>query len=145
MEPIQPVHLGGSSNLGGITNVAQGGAPTPIGAGQIQSVTNVGVAVSNMLQSIGGGVENDQMLKALIALMIIAALLQQTTEGGKSSSESLRALGNGRGEAVQGMATNASFVSIEHTSISINSTSISQTNGGFDGGGQLGGELDIAS
>ena len=66
-------------------------------------------------------------------------------EGGKSSSESLRALGNGRGEAIQGMALNASFVSIEHTSISINSTSISQTNGGFDGGGQLGGELDIAS
>ncbi len=142
MGPIQPVHLGGSNHLGGITNVAQGGAPAPMGAGQLQSVTNVGVAVSNMLQSIGGGLENDQMLKALIALMIIAALLQQTTEGGQSSNESLRALGNGRGDAIQGMAMNASF---EHTSISIDSTSISQTNGGFDGGGQLGGELDIAS
>lgn len=145
MGPIQPDHLGGSSNLGGITNVAQIGAPTSSGAGQLQSVTNVGIAVSNMLQSIGGGVENDQMLKALITLIIIAALLQQTVEGGQSSNESLRALGNGRGDTIQGMAMNASFVSIESTSISINSTSISQSNGGFDGGGQLGGELDIAS
>lgn len=145
MGPIQPVHVGGSSNPGGISNVVQAGAPTPSGAGQLQSVTNVGVAVSNMLQSIGGGVENDQMLKALISLMIIAALLQQIAEGGQSSNESLRALGNGRGDAIQGQAMNASFVSIEYTSISITSTSISQTTGGFDGGGQLGGELDIAS
>jgi len=145
MGPIQPVHLGGASNVGGITKVAQAGSPTPSGAGQLQRVTNVGMAVANMLQSIGGGVENDQMLKALIALMIIAALLQQAMEGGQSSNESLRALGNGRGEAIQGMTINSSFVSVEYTSISINSTSISQTTGGFDNGGQLGGELDIAS
>jgi len=145
MGPIQPVQLGGAGNAGGIVNVAQAGSPTPSSAGQLQRVTNVGLAVSNMLQSIGGGVESDQMLKALIALMIIAALLQQTMEGGQSSNESLRALGNGRGDAIQGITLNSSSVSIEYTSISINSTSLAQSTGGFDNGGPLGGELDIAS
>jgi len=145
MGPIQPVHLGGSTGAAGVNNITQAGAPTSPGAGQLQRVTNVGMAVSNMLQSIGGGVENDQMLKALIALMIIAALLQETLDGGQSSHESLRSLGNGRGDAMNGLAMNASFVSIEYTSISINSTTLSQTATGAETGGQLGGKIDVAS
>lgn len=54
---------------------------SPTSAGGVltgsQSINNVFFAISSMMQSIGGGIENDKLLRMLIALLIIMALLEQ--------------------------------------------------------------------
>jgi hypothetical protein len=145
MEPIQPIYAGAAGSLPGIRDVA----PSPAAAGSHvapSGLSGVTTAVSEMLSSIGGGLENDQMLKALIALMIIAAMLQQMLEGESSAEQGLRALGSRRGHnAAEGMASSASFVSIQYTSMSVSMTSFNQQGGDVSAGQELGGELDIAT
>lgn len=87
----------GAANIGG---AAQAGAASPTTAAGVlsgsQSISNVFAAVSTMMQSIGGGVENDRMMRMLIALMIILSLLQDQQESqSQSGGNQLAQLGNG--------------------------------------------------
>ena len=95
--------VGGNAEIQGAANVAsaaQAGATSQTTAAGVltgsQSITNVFAAVSTMMQSIGGGVENDRMMRMLIALMIILSLLQNQQEAqGRSGGNELAQLGNG--------------------------------------------------
>lgn len=87
----------GAANIGG---AAQAGSTSPTTAAGVlsgsQSISNVFAAVSTMMQSIGGGVENDRMMRMLIALMIILSLLQNQQEGqSQSGGNELAQLGSG--------------------------------------------------
>lgn len=63
-----------------------------------QSITNVFTAVASMMQSIGGGIENDKLLKLLLATLIIMALLEQQQEQMQAAGEGgLAQLGRGAG------------------------------------------------
>lgn len=98
-----------------------------------------------MLSSIGGGLQNDQMLKAMITLLIIAAMLQDVLQGGGGGSQSLQSLDNGHSGALQGMMMSTSSFSLQYTSITFNTTAITGTNNLLGGGGLgLGSQLDIA-
>lgn len=90
-------NLFGAANLAG---AAQAGATSQTTAASVltgsQSITNVFAAVSTMMQSIGGGVENDRLMRMLIALMIILSLLQEQQEAqSQSGGNELAQLGNG--------------------------------------------------
>ncbi|MCH8149628.1 MAG: hypothetical protein IH987_16855, partial [Planctomycetes bacterium] len=106
MGPILSVSLNPAeqnANVLGAANVAgtaQAGGASPTTAGGVligsQSVFNVFAAVSTMMQSIGGGVENDRLMRMLIALMIIMSLLREQQEGqSQSGGNQLALLGNG--------------------------------------------------
>ncbi len=87
----------GTAKIGG---AAQAGATSPTTAVGVlsgsQSISNVFAAVSTMMQSIGGSVENDRMMRMLIALMILLSLLQEQQESqSQSGGNELAQLGNG--------------------------------------------------
>ncbi len=149
MEGVQSV---GTSSAGqvtaGISEISQSSTSvtTSIGtfASESGSVSNINSSITKMLQSIGGGLENDELLKALIALIIIAALLQETLKGtGRGSAESLLALGSGRGDPTQYMATSSSFSSYEATTVAYSTTTVSSADAGTADGAELGGRMDV--
>ena len=90
----------GSLGVANTSGAAQAGTTSPTTAAGVltgsQSITNVCAAVSTMMQSIGGGVENDRMMRMLIALMLILSLLQNQQESqSQSGGNELALLGNG--------------------------------------------------
>ena len=58
------------------------------GIGSTQGVVDVNSAVTELLQSVGGGVEDDKLLRMLIVLMILLALFenQQTHPAGSNDA-----------------------------------------------------------
>lgn len=145
MEAIQPVGIGNSSQVTtDINQITMSSTNRTSGIGGATSgVKNINSAISGMLKSIGGGLENDELLKALIALIIIAALLQESIKGfGQGSAESLRALGNGRSDPTQSMSTSSTFTSYESTSV-YSTTTITATDAGTANGTDLGGRMDV--
>lgn len=82
------------------------------------AVTQIHSAVSQMLQSVGGGIENNKMLQMLIALMILLALLEQAEGQDKAAREALAELGTRRGGQQQFFSAYSSSTTIswEYTS-----------------------------
>jgi len=81
------------------------------------SAVNVHMQVSQMLQSIGGGAQQDQTLQMLITLMILLALLQEQQRSSMQTAGALlEMLGRGRNGSEQVMFT------WSYTSISFDST-----------------------
>jgi len=142
MEPIQPVQAGAAESVFSLSATSRSSTSVASSSVSSSGMSGVTSAISDMLSSIGGGLEKDQMLKAMIALLIMAAMLQEMFGGGNGDGQSLQSLGNGRGDAVQGMAMNASSFSFEYTSISFSSTTFTQS-GEIGGVENLGQELDI--
>ena len=108
-----------------------------------QSVTEVYASVTQMLQSIGGGVEDDKLLRLLIALMILMALFENQQEQQRAGTEALQALGtNGGGGQSIGIYSSSTSISIEHTQTTI----IWGDTYGSNGGSQAdpGGTLDVS-
>ncbi len=109
---------GRSAQSSNLTGAALSGTPS---AGTTSAVTQIHSAVSQMLQSVGGGVENDKMLQMLIALMILLALLEEMQKPDTAARDALAQLGNrGNGQA-QFMSTYASSttVSFEYTTTTV--------------------------
>ncbi len=93
MGPIMPVNDGSAGGVSGpqpgqiiggpgsAAGVSSGrSAETVGGAAGLDARDSINSSVSQLLQSVGGGLENDQLLKLLIAALILMALLQQQQE-----------------------------------------------------------------
>lgn len=131
IQPIQPMIIGPSGGAGSVSP-AQGstggsGATAAVSstmAGQSLQISNVNISVGQMLQGIGGGVENDKILQMLIALMILMALLQnlQQQQGGSSQGSS-----SGSGlDASQflGQTMSSSSMTFEQSTITLSSMTV---------------------
>lgn len=140
MGPISSVSLNpavqnasslGAANIGG---AAQTGATSPTTAAGVlsgsQSITNVFAAVSTMMQSIGGGVENDRLMRMLIALMIILSLLQGQQEAqSQSGGNELAQLGggaNGRSSYI-GIFSSSTTIIFQQTTTQVSLSSYEQS------------------
>lgn len=87
-------------------------ATAAAGASNASAIMNIFTAVSEMMQSIGGSVENDQMLRLLVATMILMALLDPAQKSAESAGKALEGLG-------QRSADQSQFVGIYYSSTTI--------------------------
>lgn len=90
--------------------------------GNSQAIAEVFSTVADMLKEIGGDLENDQVLQALIALLILMALLQGAGNARGSSQSSSGANGLSAGSDPLMMAS-----SYTRTTIFIEQTSVTST------------------
>lgn len=128
MGPISSVDIGSARspyNLGQIpddpSGAARGSAPAGGVPGNSSAIMNVGPAVSQLLQSIGGGAENDKTLRMLIVLMILLALLDNSQANDASTGNALNQLansGSGRSQFF-GIFSSSTTIEIHQTSTTI--------------------------
>lgn len=90
--------------------------------GDTTAIMNFASQVTQMLSSIGGGLENDKMLRMMIGLLILMALLNEQ-QGGGSQGNGAQAAGLGLPQSGGGDQT-LLYQSYSATSISIQQTSI---------------------
>ena len=109
IQPIQPTGIGPSSQAGAISmnistpnaNGSQSVGNTRL-LGRSAQISNINIAVSKMLQDIGGGVQDNKVLQLLIALLILMALLQNLSQqGGGQSGGSSGGAGSSEQNAAQ--------------------------------------------
>ena len=96
---------------------ATGDAGYAASPGTTSAITQIHSAVSQLLQSVGGGVENDKMLRMLIALLILLALLdnsQPQAEGAQNALAQLGSRGNGQSQFLYAY-TSSTTISFEYT------------------------------
>jgi len=133
IQPIQSAVIGLSGGTGAVSpnqSASGNGAISGVNStmvGQSLQITNVNMSVGQMLQGIGGGVENDKGLQMLIALMILMALLQnmQQQQGGSSGSSSQGSGGGGLDAAQflnQTMSGNS--ITFEQSSMTLSSMTV---------------------
>jgi hypothetical protein len=139
--PLQPTLAGNSSG----TAADVGGAQVaPAGtSGSTSAMMDFVSEISKLLENLGGDIKNDNMLRMMIALVILMVLLQETQNQQQPASQSL-----GRG----GGADQFMYFEMSSTTISIEQTSITAI--GYTGadaygsGGQVpqdqGGQIDLA-
>lgn len=96
-------------------------------------------AVSDLLQNLGGGLENDQMLRMMLALLVLTALLQQDQE---QTSGLWGGLANGLLAPQQGISAQGSQMYYASTTISITQTAAYVGSTGNLMGGE-GGTVDL--
>ena len=109
-----PTRLSGLSSSPGNASLT----PTANNA-QTRAIMNLSSAVSQLLQAVGGGVENDKALRMLIALMILLALLNEMQAPDTTASRGLgRSAAGGRPLALFG-SSSSSFIAIQQTSTTI--------------------------
>jgi len=96
------------------------GAAQPADLGQALAASRVTGEVARMLQSVGGGVENNDLLKLLIAAMILLALLNESDAPQPQSQGALQGLGGGSADraAYVGIFSSSSSVVLQQTTMS---------------------------
>ena len=100
------------------------------------AILSVQNAVTQLLQSVGGGIENDKVLRTLLVALILLSLLaeQQNSEG--ATSPLLSQLGNRTSDQSQyiGIFTSSTTISIEQSTTTVvftgSNVDASQTTGG---------------
>ena len=138
-EPIRPDAIQPRTSPGDTAGAAPVGMTEPENA-----IGNLVNQVSELMTGLGDALENNQMLKLLLGLLILMALLNQESNSGNDQQNAPSILGgNGTG---QGMMLQQSMT---YTSISIEQTSVTSMlvlpPGGFDAGLQdSGGQIDMA-
>jgi len=133
MGPISGISAGAaypSDVLRPVTDQTIAGGPTEAGTlllaapaqgSTVQSIGRVFGEVSELLQSIGGGLENDRLLRTLVALMIILALLDRSGDATGTSASArggMDAGGEGRTQYV-GIFSSSTTISIQQTSTAV--------------------------
>lgn len=109
---------GRSAQSPSVTGAALSGTPS---AGMTSAVTQIHSAVSQMLRSVGGGVENDKMLQMLIALMILLALLEEMQKPDTAARDALAELAKRGDPQAQFMSayTSSTTISLEYTTTTV--------------------------
>ncbi len=79
-----------------------------------QSLLTIQASVSKLLQTIGGGLDQNEMLKALIALLLLSALLRSNNIEDQTDQQKLQELGSGNGS----MGQQGQFISFYSSSTS---------------------------
>jgi hypothetical protein len=98
---------------------AETGLVTPpySSASNAVSSLHINAAVSQLLQGIGGGAENNKTLQMLIALLILVALLDSSQQP-TASAGSLDALASGIGQGgYSGFSMSSTTITIEQSSM----------------------------
>lgn len=115
-----PAQLAGTSTLRGGRNAPSTmltGSPT---GADLPSLVQVDVAVSQMLDALGRGAEENATLRAVITLLILLTLLASLQDSGRPSTTGARASGgNPSGEQVVGFYASYTRFSFEQTTTSI--------------------------
>jgi len=96
-------------------------AAAPLDIGSAVSLVSMNNEISQLLQSIGGGVENNKMLQLMIGLLILLTLLQGSAKTGQSAADALSTLGasgGGRGTYIS-FAASTTSITIEQTSVTM--------------------------
>ena len=159
MGPVPAVNIGSTGGAAGLGSTAAiiepssayGSANTaglaPSGAtGVSQAAMRVPSAVTQLLQSIGGGIENNKLLRLLITALILLALLEQQQEDLASAGKALAQLGARAGDQSQfiGIFSSSTTISIQQTTTTVmfntgGSAALNTGNGGTspESGGQL--------
>ena len=134
MNIVSPVGLGSSgrstalgpalyqtSRAAQSANITAADNSGSLAAGTTSAVTQIHAAVSQMLRSVGGGVENDKMLQMLIALLILLTLLEQSQSQDTAARDALAQLGTRRDSQTQFISGYASSTTMtfEYTSTTV--------------------------
>ena len=131
MGPIQPAgqgasHTASSSLRAGDlaprpgAGASRGSAAAPSASGRTgaaASVTRIDTAVTQLLQSVGGGVENDKLLQLMIALLILLTMLGHQQEQQAESHNTWRGFGSGNTgtSSFAGLYSSTTSVSVEQS------------------------------
>lgn len=157
MGPIMPAGTGTNpistapSRAGGMSpsqSLAPGGNATNTSA--ISDPTRVGEvfeAVNQLLRGLGQGLENDAVLKMIIALLILMALLESSSEPAKTQNNNLLSLGGGASQPFSAITMTASSttISIQQTSIYIVGGSAAQAFETLESTPATGGQVDLSA
>lgn len=148
MQAIPPIDARPSSGLTPMPSLrgtgSAAGAQSPAASSSSSgtgAMSRIDSAVATMLSSIGGGVENDRMLRMLIGVMILMALLEQVFGSGQR--------GGGQEQGIEAPGAGNGSLSISYTSLSIeqSTTTIvmgSEASAAFqDSAPQQGGSVDV--
>lgn len=121
-------------------------------AGRSVGMLTINTQVAQLLQSIGGGVQNNQSLQLMIALLILLALLQQPQRSQRTAADAwIDLLGRGaaglqRFSGFTSQMTSSTSISFEQTSIAVELTLGSGIIDGPSAGQPgAGSELDISA
>jgi hypothetical protein len=143
MGPIQPLGIGRPgwldrpSSIGDATQIGGAGLPganqaAPLMAGQTISGLGISTSVSQLLNSVG--VQNNQMLEMMIALLIIISLLEQQRSGGDGSTALSMLGGSGSGMTSSTVSFSSTVVSTHFSSMTYSEMQVNQMSGGNQAG-----------
>ena len=134
MGPVPAVNIGspgGAAGLGSTASTiettpaygstATAGVSSSSSLGASQAAMRVPSAVAQLLHSIGGGIENDKLLKLLITALILLALLEQQQEDLAAAGRTLAQLGARTGDQSQfiGIFSSSTTISIQQTTSTV--------------------------
>ena len=127
------------ASSGGATNTSAISDPT--------RVSEVFAAVTQLLRGLGQGLENDAVLKMIIALLILMALMESSSQPAKTQNDSLLALGNRTSQPSSTVIITASSttISIQQTSVFIVGTSAAQAFETLESTPEPGGQVDLSA
>ena len=157
MGPIQPLGIGRPdfldrpSSIGDSTQIGGAGLPgatqaAPLMSGQTISAMGVSSSVSQLLSSIGGGVQGNKMLEMMIALLIIMSLLEQQKQGGGGGSDALSKLsGLGSGMSSSNISYSSTVVTTQSASLTYTQLQVNQISGGNEAGGTTQPQIDTTA
>jgi len=117
----------------------------PLGMNQASTLQAVATQVGQLLQGIGGGMEDNKTLQTIVALLILVALLGEMQKQQDAATDMLTNLARSSHGASAYSSFSASQVTIEKTSLTITSA---QSLESFTDAGQTsaqGQQLDVAA
>lgn len=112
--------------------------------GTSQAVAQMQTALTELLGGLGGGLQNDKMLKALITLLILVALLGQLQELNESGGSGSRQAASGMGNAPSMFATYSSTtILFEQTTTTVVFQAFDESSAGAASPDSQGRQLDL--
>ena len=143
-----PARAGGAGGLSPSQPLAPGGSATNTSAiGDPTRVSEVFDAVTQLLRGLGGSLENDAVLKMMIALLILLALLDGSRDPAQAQRDSLLALGSRTSQTFSAviMTASSTTISIEQTSVYVIGTSAAQAFDTLESTPSSGGQVDLSA
>ncbi|MCH7883867.1 MAG: hypothetical protein IIC01_01330 [Planctomycetes bacterium] len=143
-----PSRAGGAGGMSPSQSLASSGGATSTSAiSDPTRVSEVFAAVTQLLRGLGQGLENDAVLKMIIALLILMALLESSSEPAKSQNNNLLSLGGGASQPFSAITMTASSttISIQQTSVYIVGGSAAQAFETLESTPEPGGQVDLSA
>lgn len=142
-----PARAGGAGGLSPSQSLAPGGSTTNTTAiGDATRVSEVFAAVTQLLRGLGQGLENDAVLKMIIALLILMALMENSSNPAQTQRDSLLALGSHTSQSFSAviMTASSTTISIQQTSVYIVGASAAQAFETLESTPSPGGQVDLS-
>lgn len=143
-----PSRVGGAGGLSPSQSLSSSGNAGNTSA--ISDPTRVGEvfeAVAQLLRGLGQGLENDAVLKMIIALLILMAMMENSSEPAKTQNNSLLSLGGGASQPFSAvtMTATSTTISIQQTSVYIVGGSAAQAFETLESTPATGGQVDLSA